>query len=134
MDFRTNKPKMRLNSDYERTRLLLKKRTDYRISCDTKEWIKGREAFYIQCIRQMHSGFLCVKMRNSYKKTKTQQATDQKVNTGNQKDENTEQQHEADEEQIPAFDATPRNQGGATDSSDGQQPSFTADRSRRFTN
>ena len=63
---RMNKPRMSLNSSYSRTRLLLKKRTDYRISCDTKEWIKGKEAYYLQCIRQMKSGFLCIKKRNSY--------------------------------------------------------------------
>ena len=121
--FQTNKPRMRLNSDYQRTRLLLKKRTDNRISCDTKEWIKGREAYYIQCIRKMHSGFLCVKMRKSYNKTTTEQATDQDVNSGDQEGDNTEQQHEADEEQIPAFDETPRNQG-ATVSSIEEQPSL----------
>ena len=116
-EFQTNKPRMRLNSDYQRTRLLLKKRTDNRISCDTKEWIKGREAYYIQCIRRMHSGFLCVKMRKSYNKTTTEHATDQDVNAGDQEGDKTEQQHEVADEQIPAFDETPRNQGGATVSS-----------------
>ena len=121
--FQTNKPRMRLNSEYQRTRLLLKKRTDNRISCDTKEWIKGREAYYIQCIRRMHSGFLCVKMRKSYNKTKTQKATDQDLNAGDRGCDNTEQQHEDAEEQTPAFDETPRNQGGATVSSIEGQPS-----------
>ena len=120
--FQTNKPRMRLNSDYQRTRLLLKKRTDNRISCDTKEWIKGREAYYIQCIRRMHSGFLCVKMRKSYNKTTTQQAIDQDLNAGDRECDNTEQQHEVAEEQIPAFDETPRNQGGASVSSIEEQP------------
>ena len=120
--FQTNKPRMRLNSDYQRTRLLLKKRTDNRISCDTKEWIKGREAYYIQCIRRMHSGFLCVKMRKSYNKTKTQKATDQDVNACDRECDNTEQQHA--EEQKPAFDETPRNQGGATVASVEEQPSL----------
>ena len=59
-------PQLRLNADYRHTRLLLKKRSDHRISCDTKEWIKGREAYYIQCLHPIRSGFLCIKERKSY--------------------------------------------------------------------
>ena len=40
-------PKMKLSTNYRRTRLLLKKRSDRRISCNTKDWIKGTEAYYI---------------------------------------------------------------------------------------
>ena len=61
-------PRMRMSADYRQTRLLLKKRSDHRISCDTKEWIKGKEAYYIQCIRKMFSGYLCVKERKSYRR------------------------------------------------------------------
>ena len=59
-------PVMRLSSDYQRTRLLLKKRSNHRISCDTKDWIKGTEAYYIQCIHPLAKGFLCVKARRSF--------------------------------------------------------------------
>ena len=61
-----NAPRMGLSTNYRRTRLLLKKRNDRRISCDTKDWIKGTEAYYIQCIHPVMKGFLCVKRRNNY--------------------------------------------------------------------
>lgn len=59
-------PVMRLSSDYQRTRLLLKKRSNHRISCDTKDWIKGTETYYIQCIHPLAKGFLCVKALRSF--------------------------------------------------------------------
>ena len=61
-------PRMRLSTNYKRTRLLLKKRSDRRISCDTKDWIKGSEAYYIQCLHPLMKGFLCVKERNRYRR------------------------------------------------------------------
>ena len=60
-------PKMKLSTNYRRTRLLLKKRSDRRISCNTKDWIKGTEAYYIQCLHPLMKGFLCAKERNSYR-------------------------------------------------------------------
>lgn len=54
-------PQMRCRADYRRTRLLLKNRNDPRIPVSTKEWIKGTDAFYIQCINPIVNGFLCVK-------------------------------------------------------------------------
>ena len=61
-------PKMKLSTNYRRTRLLLKKRSDRRISCNTKDWIKGTEAYYIQCLHPLMKGFLCVKERNTYRR------------------------------------------------------------------
>ena len=60
---RTQPPRMRVNPRYKHTRVILKKRTNHRISCDTKEWIKGRDAYYIRCLHRFHSGYLCVKKR-----------------------------------------------------------------------
>ena len=53
-------PVMRLTSNYKRTRILLKKRSNHKISCDTKDWIKGTEAYYIQCIHALGNVFFCV--------------------------------------------------------------------------
>ena len=61
-------PKMKLSTNYRRTRLLLQKRSDRRISCNTKDWIKGTEAYYIQCLHPLMKGFLCVKERNTYRR------------------------------------------------------------------
>lgn len=61
-------PRMRINPNYKRTRMILKKRTDHRVSCNTKEWIKGRDAYYIRCLNHLHSGFLCVKKRENPEK------------------------------------------------------------------
>ena len=61
-------PRMRLSTNHRQTRLLLKKRSDRRISCDTKDWIKGTEAYYIQCIHPLAKAFLCVKEKNSFRK------------------------------------------------------------------
>ncbi|CAI8031789.1 hypothetical protein GBAR_LOCUS18017 [Geodia barretti] len=66
-------PRMRLTSDYQRTRLLLKKRSNHKISCDTKDWIKGTEAYYIQCIHPLGKGFLCVKERKVFRKQQQEQ-------------------------------------------------------------
>ena len=60
---RTLPPRMRVNPRYKHTRVILKKRTNHRISGDTKEWIKGRDAYYIRCVHRFHSGYLCVKKR-----------------------------------------------------------------------
>ena len=54
-------PSMRINSKSKHTRLLLKDRTNHKIASDTKHWLKGREAYYIQCIHRLHSGYLCAK-------------------------------------------------------------------------
>ena len=65
-------PRMRLSTNYRRTRLLLKKSSDQRISCDTKDWIKGSQAYYIQCILPLAKGFVCVKEMNRYRFPKKQ--------------------------------------------------------------
>ena len=53
-------PVMRLTSNYKRTRLLLKKRSNHKISCDTKDWIKGTEPYYIKCIHPLGNRvFVC---------------------------------------------------------------------------
>ena len=70
-------PRMRLTSDYQRTRLLLKKRSNHKISCDTKDWVKGNEAYYIQCIHPLGKGFLCVKVRDCYSKQQRRQQQQQ---------------------------------------------------------
>ena len=54
-------PRMRMNSNTKNIRMLLKKRIDHKIACDTKQWRKGREAYYIQCIHPYRNGYLCVK-------------------------------------------------------------------------
>ena len=56
-------PRMWINPHYKNTRMILKKRTNHQISCDVKEWIKGRDAYYIRCIHHCNSGYLCVKKR-----------------------------------------------------------------------
>ena len=66
-------PIMRLSSNYKRTRLLLKKRSNHQISCDTKDWIKGTEAYYIQCIHPLAKGFLCVKERSGFVRQRDQE-------------------------------------------------------------
>ena len=68
-------PRMRINTNTDKTRMLLKKRIDPRISSDTRQWRKGRQAYYISCVHRLHSGYLCVKKsrgqcgeeRNAYK-------------------------------------------------------------------
>ena len=54
-------PRMRLNPDVRHTRLLLKKRVDQSIPCNTAKWIKEQDAFYISCIHSFRNGYLCVK-------------------------------------------------------------------------
>ena len=100
-------PRMLMSADYRQTRLLLKKRSDHRISCDTKEWIKGREAYYIQCIRKMYSGYLCVKERNSYHR---QQLTAQQNGTG---EGGTQQQQRGGAQQQQGGGAQQQQGGGA---------------------
>lgn len=56
-------PRMRINTNSQRTRLLLKKRIDPRISTDTRQWRKGREAYYISCVHRLRNGYLCVRER-----------------------------------------------------------------------
>lgn len=71
-------PRMRLNSSSKNIRMLLKKRVNHRIACDTKQWRKGREAYFIQCIHPFRSGFLCVK-KKSQCHSKTTNPDDYKV-------------------------------------------------------
>ena len=52
---------MKKNSRLKNLRLLLKERIEPKISCDTKQWRKGREAYYIRCTHRPRSGYLCVK-------------------------------------------------------------------------
>ena len=52
---------MRKNSRLKNVRMLLKERIEPKISCETKQWRKGREAYYIKCIHRPRSGYLCVK-------------------------------------------------------------------------
>lgn len=60
--------KMRMNSNFKQTRMLLKKRNDHQVACDTKQWRKGREAYYISCIHLFRNGYLCVeKTHTNYK-------------------------------------------------------------------
>ena len=54
-------PRMRINTNSQCTRLLLKKRIDPTISSDTNQWRKGRKAYYISCIHWLRNGYLCVK-------------------------------------------------------------------------
>ena len=56
-------PRMRMNCNSKNIRMLLKKRVNHRIACDTKQWRKGREAYFIQCIHPFRSGFLCVQKK-----------------------------------------------------------------------
>ena len=58
---RSSDPIMKPKLNYQQTRLLLKRRSDYRIPCSTNEWIKGSEACYIQCFHPQVTQFLCVK-------------------------------------------------------------------------
>ena len=57
---------MRLATNYMHTRLLLKNTSDRRNSGDTKDWVKGMEPYYIQCVHSFRKGFLCIKQRESY--------------------------------------------------------------------
>ena len=52
---------MRKNSQLKNVRLLLKERIEPKISCDTKQWRRGREAYYIRCTHRPRNGYLCVK-------------------------------------------------------------------------
>ena len=65
-------PRMKLSTDHRRTRLLLKKRSDQRISCDPKDWIKERDACLIQCVHPVANRYLCVKERKSYRRMQSQ--------------------------------------------------------------
>ena len=58
-------PRMRMNCNSKNIRMLLKKRVNPQIACDTKQWRKGREAYFIQCIHPFRSGFLCVKKKSN---------------------------------------------------------------------
>ena len=58
-------PRMRMTSKTKNVRLLLKKRIDHKIACDTRQWRKGRDAYYIQCIHPFHNGYLCAKKRHN---------------------------------------------------------------------
>ena len=73
-------PRMRLSSDYQRTRLLLKKRSNNKISCDSKDWIKGTEAYYIQCIHALGKGFLCIKERKCFIRERNRQQQQERQN------------------------------------------------------
>ena len=53
--------RMQMNSKLKNIRLQLKQRKNPRITCDTKQWRKGREAYYIQCVHWPCNGYLCVK-------------------------------------------------------------------------
>ena len=55
--------RMRMNSRLKNVRLLLKQRINPKISCNTKQWRRGRESYYIQCIHSPRNGYLCVKKR-----------------------------------------------------------------------
>ena len=68
----SNTPRMKLSTDYRRTRLLLKKRSDHRISCDPKDWIEKGEACLIQCVHPVANRYLCVKERKSYRRMQSQ--------------------------------------------------------------
>lgn len=52
--------RMQMHSKLKNMRLMLKQRTNPRVSCDTKQWRKGREAYYIQCISWPRNGYLFV--------------------------------------------------------------------------
>ena len=58
---RGREPRMRINTNSQYTRLLLKKRINPSISSNTKQWRKGSEAYYISCIHWLRTGYLCVK-------------------------------------------------------------------------
>ena len=70
-----NPPRMRMNSNTKNIRMLLKKRIDHKIACDTKQWRKGREAYYIQCIHPYRNGYLCVKRVKQRSRTGTDTVT-----------------------------------------------------------
>ena len=65
--------RMKLSTDHRRTRLLLKKRSDHRISCDPKDWIKEGEACLIQNVHPVANRYICVKERRSYRRVQSQQ-------------------------------------------------------------
>ena len=52
---------MRKSSRLQNVRLLLKERIEPKMSCHTKQWRKGREAYYIRCTHSPRNGYLCVK-------------------------------------------------------------------------
>ena len=54
-------PKLRTDTHFRKTRLLLKKRVNHHIASDTQQWCKGRDPFYISCIHRFRNGYLCVK-------------------------------------------------------------------------
>ena len=66
-------PRMKLSTHYRRTRLLLKNRSNHRISCDPKDWIEKGEACLIQCVHPVVNRYLCVKERKSYRRMQSQQ-------------------------------------------------------------
>lgn len=55
--------RMRMNSRLKNVRLLLKQRINPSISCNTKQWRRQRESYYIQCVHWPRNGYLCVKKR-----------------------------------------------------------------------
>ena len=66
-------PRMKLSTHYRRIRLLLKNRSNHRISCDPKDWIEKGEACLIQCVHPVVNRYLCVKERKSYHRMQSQQ-------------------------------------------------------------
>ena len=108
-------PRMRLTSDYQRTRLLLKKRSNHKISCDTKDWIKGTEAYYIQCIHPLGKGFLCVKERKVFRKQQQeQQKSRQREARETERQEAREPRRIRGDQQEDDTRGTGREEGGDT--------------------
>ena len=108
-------PRMRLTSDYQRTRLLLKKRSNHKISCDTKDWIKGTEAYYIQCIHTLGKGFLCVKDRKVFRKQQQeQQKARQREARETERQEAREPRRTRGDQQEEDTQGTGREEGGDT--------------------
>ena len=58
-------PKMLANPDYKCSRMLLKKRVGRSVPTDTTQWLQGKDAYYISCVRSPRSGYLCVKMKTT---------------------------------------------------------------------
>ena len=56
-------PKMLANPDYKCLRMLLKKRVGRSVPTDITQWLQGKDAYYISCVRSPRSGYLCVKMK-----------------------------------------------------------------------
>ena len=58
-------PKMLVNPDYKCSRMLLKKRVGRNLPTDTTQWLQGKDAYYISCVRSPRSGYLCVKEKTT---------------------------------------------------------------------